>query len=287
VPELPEVETIRRGLHRRITSKLIRAVKVDRAKMVRGMSARQFTRALTGKYFARIDRRGKLFIVSLQGLSQYLLIHLKMTGQLIYQDARSTIAGGHGWPPLTEKLPNKYSHVIFSFSDGSHLYFNDMRQFGFVQLVNSQQLAAALRQFGLEPLHASFTWEAFRQAMDSRQTTLKAVLLNQAIIAGLGNIYADEVSFQARVRPQRPVGRLRQKELRALYRAIPAVLRRAVRYGGTTWRNYRDADGGRGNFTRLLQVYGRAGQPCKRCGSTLKRIKLVGRGTVYCPSCQR
>ncbi len=291
MPELPEVETIRRGLQAKIKGRKIARVAVRNQKIVRG-SAAALRRALAGARFGPISRRGKLLIFTLQKQGTqhsplFLLLHLKMTGQLIYRDQKKMLVGGHGWPPVTASLPNKYSHLIIEFANRSNLFFNDMRQFGFVQLVTKEQLGAVLAGYGLEPLTASFTTDTLRRALRWRSTSIKACLLNQSIVAGVGNIYADEICFAARLRPQRRASSLTRREVAAIATVTPKILRRAITYGGTTWRNYRDADGGVGSFVRLLKVYGRSGKMCVRCGTVLQRARVAGRGTVYCPLCQR
>lgn len=291
MPELPEVETIRRGLARSIVGKRIERVIIRKPKMVRG-SARGFSARLRGASFSDVQRHGKLLILPLDKM--HLLIHLKMTGQLIYRDKKHLLAGGHQWPPVEAgQLPNRYTHVQFNFSDGSTLYFNDLRQFGFLELVDQPTLDKRLAGMGVDPLLQRLTWEYFHEAVSGRSTSIKAILLNQQLIAGIGNIYADEICFAARVRPQRRGGSLTKREERAIWRAIMRVLQRALKHGGTTFRNYRDSDGGQGNFTRLLKVYGRSGRRCKRptcqqasLQGVIKKIVVAGRGTHYCPICQ-
>lgn len=260
-------------------------------KLIRG-PARTFTTVLHGKTFSRIRRHGKLLIFSVKDRDLFLLIHLKMTGQLIYRDGNRMIAGGHQWPLVdTAQLPNKYTHIQFNFTDGSALYFNDLRQFGFLELVNKQTLDERLAGMGIDPLLQELTWEYFQKIVSGRATSIKAVLLNQQLIAGIGNIYADEICFAARVRPQRKSNSLNKREQQAIWRAIPRVLKRALAHGGTTFRNYRDSDGGQGNFTRLLSVYGRTDQRCRRpacrqVNAKIKKTVVAQRGTHYCPSCQ-
>ncbi len=286
MPELPEVETIRQGLQRRVVGKRITAVDVRKKKMVRG-SVPAFLRAVRGQKITSVGRRGKLLILHLSDNQHYVLLHLKMTGQLIYKSKKVMVAGGHQWPPVGNDLPNKYSHVIFSFADNSQLFFNDLRQFGYLALVNERKLQTILSRYGVDPLEDEFTWEQFRQALDKRKGRLKAVLLDQRVITGIGNIYADEICFHARLLPTRSLSSLSGKEKGALYQAIKHVLARAMRYGGTTFRNYRDTEGGKGNFTQLLKVYKRAGQLCKRCKEhVIMRAVIAGRGTHFCPHCQ-
>lgn len=291
MPELPEVETIRLGLRRTVLAKRIAHVEVRKTKIVRGTKA-AFIKKLAGASFTDIERRGKLLIFTVSAPHAYLLVHLKMTGQLIYVHDQTFIAGGHPWPSVAGGLPNKYSHIIFGFADGSTLYFNDMRQFGFMQVVDDKTLEKTLARFGVDPLSDEFTWDAFRTSLAGRRVSLKAALLNQQLIAGIGNIYADEIAFHAGVKPQRRVHRLTQKELLLLYRATKHILARAMKYGGTTFRDFRDTKGGRGNYTELLKAYGRTGQACKRpqcrqVGATIRRTVTAGRGTHFCPSCQK
>ncbi len=286
MPELPEVETVRRGLVRRVKNKRIKTVEVRKASMVRG-SAAAFVRQLTGDAFDRIERRGKLLIFHLAKADKYMLVHLKMTGQLILESGKKTSGGGHPWPPVGDGLPNKYSHVIFSFASGAKLYFNDMRQFGYLQIVDEKKLALATAHYGVEPLSKDYTWEAFRESMRGRSVSLKAALLNQTLVAGLGNIYADEVAYRARVRPSRRVPRVTEAEWRRIYREIPKVLAEALKYRGTTFDKFRDSEGKSGDFSSRLKAYGRAGLKCKRCGTIMVKTKVAQRGTTYCPNCQR
>ncbi len=286
MPELPEVETIRRGLARSIVGKKIAKVQVRKPAMIRG-SAQSLVRAIRAAQFSKIGRRGKLLIFYIKGHDKYLLVHLKMTGQLIYRQGKKKLAGGHPWPPFGASLPNKYSHITIDFADGSQLFFNDLRQFGYMQLVNAKILAPVLARYGPEPLQAGFSLQKFQQHFQARKTILKVALLDQQLVAGIGNIYADEICFHARLLPQRSIPSLSTQEIRAVHKAIPKVLGLAVKHRGTTFSDYRDSTGKKGNFVRLLKVYGRAGLLCKRCSTPIQKTKLAGRGTHYCPNCQK
>lgn len=294
MPELPEVETIRRDLNRVLRGKTIAKVTVRLPKIVRG-NHRAFTRALAGKMFGPIKRRGKLLLFTLASDDRVVLLHLKMTGQLLYSDGQGLIAGGHSWPPphtigapgtKQALLPNQYTHVIFTFTDGSHLYFNDLRQFGYVELANPQRVADVKDQFGVEPLTVAFTPEYLAQVVRGRTVTVKQVLLDQAKIAGLGNIYVDEALFFAGVRPTRRATTLTVAEVRQLHRGIQHVLRQSIKHRGTTFNSYRDVRGKRGSFVGRLKVYGRSEQSCRRCRGTIMKVKVGGRGTHFCPECQ-
>ena len=289
MPELPEVETVLRGLSRKILHKRIQRVEVLHAKTARGQVQR-LQRTLKGRHVKKISRRGKLLVFHLHpaGGNGFLVVHLKMTGQLIYADGKKVAGGGHPYPAV-EKLPNAHTRVVIHFADGSKLYFNDQRIFGFVQVVDETGLKKVLANYGPEAVNLD--WGDFRNAMKRRKTSLKAALLNQSLIAGLGNIYVDEVAHRAKVRPQRRVNSLTETELRRIFTAIPRVLREAIKHGGTTFSHFRDASGGKGNYVKKLRVHGRAGKRCKRlacrqAGALLKKTKVAQRGTVYCPQCQ-
>lgn len=286
MPELPEVETIRQDLKHKILGHVITSVTIRRKKMVRN-SLPVFHRTLIGNAIVDIERRGKLLVCQLQQGEYDLLVHLKMTGQLIYQWDGKMIAGGHTQPPVGSDMPNAYSHIIIEFDNGSRLYFNDMRVFGFMRLVTPQEKESVLSQYGPEPLLDQFSITYLTDTLHRRKTSLKAVLMNQSLIAGIGNIYADESCFRARIRPDRLAGSLSLGEVVQLHRAIRSVLKKAILERGTTFNSYIDPEGRKGNFLRFLKVYGRGAKPCTRCGQPLQKKKVAGRGTVYCASCQR
>lgn len=282
MPELPEVETIRRGMRLLLGQKVVRVI----VRVPKLVSPSNLPERLARQSIRRLDRRGKMLVLQLSS-GDYLLIHLKMTGQLVLRPkSGQLVVGGH---PIinVEDVPNKFTHVEIHFRD-LRLYFNDTRRFGYLKLVKPSQYQEIAGALGVEPLSRAFTpaiWQGFLKKKKSWR--LKKLLLDQSLIAGLGNIYADEACFLARVCPQRVVATLTVKERQALFTAIGRVLRLSLKHQGTSFNTYRDAHGRRGNFSRLLNVYGRAGNPCRRCGSVIKKMRLVGRGTSYCPSCQR
>ena len=297
MPELPEVETIRRDLvagllHRKITSVDILSAKTA------SPAAVFFTRNLNGRKIVGVGRRGKLLIFSLSPLSaksagrgkpstDYLLIHLKMTGQLIYVDSKAKIAGGHG-SEIVGELPNKHTRAVIGFASGGRLFFNDLRRFGYLKLATATELSRLLKNnYGPEPLTVSFSLSFLKTVLKNKKTKIKALLLNQKLIAGLGNIYVDESLWAARIDPERPAGSLTGSEIKKLHRVINQVIRRAIKYRGTTFNNYVDSRGQKGNFFRFLKVYGRKGEKCPNCGRPIKKKKVAGRGTHYCPACQK
>lgn len=292
MPELPEVETIRYDLQSVIIRKKIVKVVIYKDKIVRNDS-KWFSGFLKGKEFKSIDRIGKLLIFVINQ-NNYLLIHLRMTGQLIYQAKDKILAGGHS---LTAKgsvkdkiggdLPNKYTHVAITFGNNSQLFFNDLRQFGYLQIVDDGELEKVKKRFGIEPLRDNFSEAELRLRIKSKKTNIKNVLLNQQIIAGIGNIYADEILFAAGVSPMRRANSLSTKEIGRIFGEANRVIAKAIQNRGTTFSNYVDASGNKGSHVKFLKVYGRKGQKCYRCGTEISKIKLAGRGTHYCKVCQK
>jgi formamidopyrimidine-DNA glycosylase len=285
MPELPEVETIRRDLSRFVLGQSITRVEIRLPKTVKS-PADQFLAALQGNQFSTIDRVGKLLIFRLEHGEDSVLVHLRMTGQLIYQDQANLVTGGHPFPAFNTPLPNKFTHLIWHFSETSALYFNDQRQFGFAKLATPTEVLAAQQQFGIEPLTPAFTLAEFQQRLARRSAPIKAVLLDQTTIAGLGNIYADEVCWQAPVHPLQPANSLTTVQTKLLWQACQDILADAITHRGTTFRDFRDGEGQAGGYAPLLKVYGKAGQPCPRCQTPIMKIRAAGRGTHLCPQCQ-
>lgn len=286
MPELPEVETIRRDLSKLIIGKEIAKVVLNKPKIVKSPS-KEFVKVLTGNKIKSLSRRGKLLIAELEK-GGWVLIHLKMTGQLIYRRGKTLITGGHPQPFDLDDLPNKYSHVILEFKDGGKLFFNDMRQFGYMKLVDKKELDNALAKYGIEPLLKNFTLPALQTVLKNKTTPIKAVLLSQPHIAGIGNIYADETCFMAGILPSRRAHKLTLDEISRLHKACHVIIKKAVEKRGTTFRDYRDPAGDKGNYVKYLKVYGRGGEKCLKCKvSILQKVRVAGRGTVYCLKCQK
>jgi len=269
VPELPEVETIARGLANAINGKTIDFVTVLRPKVALPEPVR-FARELAGERVAAVGRRGK-FVVLTFGSGRQLVVHLRMTGRLIVQPAEATIL-------------EPYTNVVLVFRDGVRVCFADVRQFGRMRLVEPEEAWAA--ELGLEPLSHDFSYEGFSSLLAGRTTPIKVFLLDQRRIAGIGNIYACEALWAARIRPNRPAGTLSKPARRRLHASIIDVLRRAVEMRGTSVDDYVDADGLRGGFQNVLTVYGRDGERCPRCERPIVRTVLAQRGTWWCRGCQ-
>ncbi len=271
MPELPEVETIVRGLTRAIVGRTIERAEVRLPKIVVAPPRLTFARAVRGERIAGVRRRGKYAVIELaSGCS--LVTSLRMTGRLVVASD-----GEPEWPG---------THVVLRLSGGARLRFSDVRTFGRMRLVRAGE--AWDRELGVEPLCSGFTQEAFIGMLSGRTTPIKAFLLDQRRIAGIGNIYACEALWEARVRPSRPAGTLTRPAIHRLRRAIIDVLQRAIDMRGTTVDDYVDADGLQGGFQNNLSVYGRAGRFCGRCGeSRIVRTVLAQRGTWWCRRCQR
>lgn len=285
MPELPEVETIKNDLKKAILKKKIEDIVIAKRNSIKN-NPKDFNSILKNNIFTDIARIGKLMIFHLQN-HKFLLIHLKMTGQLIYCDKSKCIKGGHEMPGVEEKFPNKFTRVIINFQDGGALYFNDMRRFGYLKIVDQKELEEIKSRFGIEPLTKNFKFEEFRNIFKSKKANVKSILLNQNLISGIGNIYADEILFAAGVKPARVAGGLSEKELKKIFMASEKVLAKAIKYRGTTFSDYVDSSGRKGGFIRLLKVYGREGEKCFRCGRVIRKIKIAGRGTRFCAECQK
>lgn len=289
MPELPEVETIRRGLAATVIGRRVETVDVRwHGSLPADQSA--IDGLLIGHRLRGIGRRGKLLIVDL-GAGAHLLIHPMMTGQLVVVDAgRTLFAGGHPLHSMLGPMPNPTTRVVFRLDGDRSIFFNDQRKFGRMRLVDDEELAADpfLTRLGPEPLEAGFTLSGFRRALTRHaRSPVKAVLLDQTTVAGVGNIYADESLHLARVDPRRLAGDLDLTESRRLRDAVRSVLAGAIEHGGTSFADYVNEARGHDSYLAHARVFHRAGLPCPVCGTAIERILVAGRGTNVCPHCQR
>jgi formamidopyrimidine-DNA glycosylase len=235
-----------------------------------------------------VKRRAKVLIVNLS--SEYsLVIHLKMTGQLVYV-GKKRFGAGHPSKSLVGELPDKSTRVVLDFKDGSKLFFNDQRKFGWMRLLPTIEvpLIDFMQKVGPEPLEDDFTVDRFIERLMTRKNSpIKAVLLDQTVLAGVGNIYADESLWAAKIHPSTSVSKVSKPKLVALYSALRNILKLSIEKGGSTDRNYVDAKGKKGSYLTFAQVFRKQGQPCPRCGTEIIKIRVAGRGTHICPKEQR
>ncbi len=329
MPELPEVETVRRGLHQLIVGRKVKGVTHDNPKSFPNAS-KDVTAFLVGAEVTDVRRRAKVLLIDLS-TNYTLVIHLKMTGQLVFIGASShsdtsihkhlqpepqatpgpelrpgakpfrsgsarsgeqdgeRFGAGHPNDSLIGDLPDKSTRVTLQFTDGSHLYFNDQRKFGWMKLLPTPEVPNIdfMQKVGPEPLEADFSPEQFAQRFKRRaKTSIKAALLDQTVVAGVGNIYADESLWGAKIHPLRRVATITPAEFKKLYTQLRAVMNLAIEKGGSTDRNYVNAEGKRGSYMDFARVFRREGQACPRCGTTIVKFKAAGRGTHICPKCQ-
>jgi formamidopyrimidine-DNA glycosylase len=278
--ELPEVEVMRRDLEkdvvpRKVAKAEVRASKNAMRVIRRHGKRKEFTDRVVGRKFTKVERRGKYVLIHMDN-GDVLVVHFGMSGQFIRGNKRQAL------PPHT--------HVVIDFQQGGDLRFVDPRTFGELFVATPDELGKVkeLQHLAIDPLDHVFTWQAFGGALANRAAKLKALLMDQKFISGLGNIYSDEVLFAAGLRHDRMSDTLSSQEVRRLYRALQEVLQDAIRYRGTTLEDeaYVDLFGKPGEFQNELKVYGRAGQPCRRCRSPIEAVKISGRNAYFCPQCQ-
>lgn len=275
MPELPEVETVKKGLLHLVQHKRIAEVIVRWPKIVEVPTAEEFCQNLIGEQIETIHRRGKFLLFKLTHFD--LISHLRMEGKYEY------------FPEEDLAQVDKHTHVIFKFTDGSQLHYNDVRKFGRMILVKKDQglLYKGIQKLGPEPTSDEFDLTNFASKLQKSTSFIKPLLLNQKVVAGLGNIYTDEALWFAKIHPQQPASTLTHGQIENLRVAIIEVLDRAVKAGGTTIRSYKNALGEAGAFQMDLMVYGKTDEPCPRCGTPITKIQVGQRGTHFCPYCQK
>lgn len=277
MPELPEVETIRNQLEKLIVDKKIEKIDVGLPKMVK-LPLSKFRKAVAGSRIKSVKRRAKILILELNN-GWSLLIHLKLSGRLIFRKKNEALKSEDA----------KWNHLTYYFSDGSRLFHNDLRQFGYVKLVETDKLADFFRKekLGPEPLDKDFTFGEFLAVLKRKpKAKIKQFLMDQQNIAGIGNIYSDEILFLAGIHPLRRVSQLKENEIKKIFKAMKEILTEATKLRGTSDDMYLDARGEEGEYVPRLKVYGREGEKCKKCGAIIKRLKIGGRSAHYCPKCQ-
>lgn len=271
MPELPEVETIRQDLQKVLVGKKILSVWTDSVKQIQP-SPLAVEKAVVGRTITKVGRRAKMLQIFLDN-GQILTVHLKLTGRLLFRDQKN--------------LPDAWTHVILTLSEGKELRLADTRKFGWIKLIkNQKELEKILSEFGPEPLD-DLTEEKFSDILGQSGLPVKIVLMDQQKISGVGNIYANEALFLAKIDPRKKAKSLTGEEKKKLFEALEQVLKLGLKYRGASDQYYLDAFGKKGSYQNHFLVYQSRGQKCSKCGSIIKRINLGGRGTFYCPGCQR
>lgn len=289
MPELPEVETVRRGLQELIVGRVIAGESHDTDKGFPNVPA-AVGEFLVGATVTAVRRRAKVLLIDLS-TDYTLVVHLKMTGQLVFVGSDAERFGaGHPNESLIGRLPDRSTRVTLTFTDDARLFFNDQRKFGWMRLLPTVEVPNInfMQKVGPEPLEPDFTWQEFADRFTRRaNTTIKAALLDQSVVAGVGNIYADESLWGARVHPQRLVKTITDDEFQALHHELREVMQLAIEKGGSTDKNYVNAEGKRGSYMDFARAFRREGQPCPRHPDVLiEKLRVAGRGTHICPVCQ-
>jgi len=276
MPELPEVESLRRILARSATGRTIVDARVGKLPLRRRRVA-NFAPTIAGRRIERIGRRAKYLTIELGG-GYVLVVHLGMSGSLTHRRPGGDFA----------EFDPRHDHVEFMLEDGSRLVFNDPRRFGIIRLVASADLASTpeLKGLGPEPLSRDFNADYLAKRVRGRKVAIKNLLMDQRIVAGIGNIYASEILYRAGVRPMRAAGRVKRAEIEKIVEFVPQILNAAIGSRGTTFRSYRDSRGRPGRFAARLMVYGRDGQLCYKCATPIRNVILGQRASFYCPKCQ-
>ncbi|MEI8361559.1 MAG: bifunctional DNA-formamidopyrimidine glycosylase/DNA-(apurinic or apyrimidinic site) lyase [bacterium] len=293
MPELPEVETIVNDLKHELSHLVIKKFELLNQKIglkssVINWPLEIFRKRVEGEKIVSVRRRAKIIVIEL--VDGVIAIHLKMTGQLIFENKKKheIFVGGHPILGTGRELPNKFTRAIFEFSDDSKLFFNDVRRFGWVRYFDKADWVIESLKFGVEPLENEFTLQTFQNILQRKKNvTIKQAIMDAKFLVGVGNIYADESLFKSGIKPQRKTASLTLEEVKLLLINIPKILKLSIKNRGTSFNDYVDAKGSKGNFVKLLQVYGRAGKACFKCGQMLQKTHVGGRGTVWCDECQK
>jgi formamidopyrimidine-DNA glycosylase len=287
MPELPEVETTVRDLRKKALGCKIVDIWTDWPKMIkRPKNFGTFKKEIKGRKIKKAERKGKNILFELAG-NKTLLIHQKLTGHLLLGNWQKE---NKGWKPQRpgplEDPMNRFLHLIFWLDNGEQLALSDLRKFAKVELLDKKELQKKLSSLGPEPLAKDFTLEKFKDCLRNKKGKVKQILMDQQAIAGIGNIYSDEILWQAKIHPFRNVSKLTQPDLKRIYQAIKKILKKAIELRGESISDFRDLEGERGRFDEARKVYRREGEKCSNCGIKIKRVKLAGRSAHFCPKCQ-
>lgn len=282
MPELPEVETIRRQLNEELVGKKIRNIEVLRTKSFQGNSS-----DLEGWVIEDIGRKAKVIEIYFKGKKKIMIVHLKMTGQLVFADGDHRVVGGHPTADWVRRLPSKHTRVIIIFADESKLFFNDMRVFGWIKLETKEKYEKEIKKQVPDVTDKEFSEVYLQKVLKKTQKAVKLVIMDQEKMGGVGNIYANDALYLAKVRPDRAANSLDETEIKKLWQAIRKVIKRGIKYGGASAANYVDTKGLGGTYQDHFLVYKRNGFGCQKCGEKIVKSFIGGRGTFSCPRCQK
>lgn len=283
MPELPEVETIKLGLQKKIIGLKFNSIQILSPKSFIGDANKIKNKEILG-----LKRMAKILRIDLNN-NLALLIHLKMSGQLILEGKKRFI-GGHPTQDMQGDLPNRSTRVVFSLSDGSKLYFNDQRRFGWIKLLKTDEIRdqKLIKSLGPEPLEDSFTWEVLKNNLLKHKTMpVKSAIMDQSTVSGIGNIYASEACFDAKLNPKTKISELTDAQFKTLHKGIIKCLLDGIKYGGSSKTHFVNEEGKKGYFLDYANVYWKDGADCRVCGTEIEKIQLNGRGTYFCPVCQK
>jgi formamidopyrimidine-DNA glycosylase len=293
MPELPEVETTVRDLKRtkpKILNSSFLDVWADAKKIIKKpRNFQQFRKELSNKKILNIWRRGKNIVFTLSG-RKYLLIHQKLTGHLLYGKWKKE---NNKWVPDVNKPqlrepPNRYLHLIFFLDNGYQIALSDLRKFAKVKILDEEELKKEISKIGPEPLNEKFSFKTFKEILSKKKKgRIKQILMDQKIIAGIGNIYSDEILWKARIYPLRDIPKITDEGLRRIFKAMKEILSKAVQLGGESISDFRRISGEKGSFDKMRRVYRKEGEKCQRCGTLIKKIKIGSRSSYFCPKCQK
>jgi formamidopyrimidine-DNA glycosylase len=281
MPELPEVETIRKQLDQVLPGKVVKGIEILREKSFSGEA-----KTIIGRRVSDVKRKAKIMVMEFEDGEKCLMIHLKMTGQLIYLSKKRRIVGGHPTLDWVSKLPSKHTRVVITFVGGDRLFFNDMRVFGWIRLVDKIEADLIFQKLPPDVLEKMFTEKYLHEVLETKKA-VKLVIMDQEKIGGIGNIYANDALYKAKIRPDRAGNSLTRLEVTRLHEAIKRVIGLGIKSGGASAESYFDINGMGGSYQDHFLVYKKDDQECEECGEKIVKTKLGGRGTFYCPKCQK
>lgn len=281
MPELPEVETIARQLRKVLVGKKILKIEVLRSRSFVGDP-----QEIEGKKILEISRRAKVLQIGLKDYEKSLIIHLKMTGQLVWRKGKAQVAGGHPSEDWVAELPNRHTRIVFDLDDGSKLFFNDLRVFGWIKVIENEKWMMEKSKLPPDVIDEEFKREYFEKLLAVKKP-IKLLILDQQKIGGMGNIYANDALFDSKIDPRRKANTLTRKEAAKLYSSMKKVIEKGIKMGGASAANFVQVSGMGGKYQDHFLVYRREGEKCLICGSKIKKIRMNGRGTFFCPSCQK